>query len=260
MTMKAKEERILDGALPLMRDYIVEKWYETDSPVRASKGDAEVAERASWVAPRKNPSGWWGRAWSAVEAIRRGEKHQDAWMMKFADLFRGLSRVRDRQSYLYKIIDPKEAPSPVVKRKRDMAELGDPQGRERRIAIEQAGMKAARDWLHEQGFKDEQIKDTHASESWDFEAEANGKTIYVEAKGIGGTWLTGSKVIVTRNEVEHARKNPDSCVLIIAAECSFTRDKDGRLHAKADKAKCFNPWRPDDGRLDPTYYEHWPKH
>jgi hypothetical protein len=259
---KLKDDPILDGALPVMRDYIVQTWWDTRLPVQASKGDADVRKRAG-LAPKSNPSGWWGRAWTAVEAARLGEHPRDEWMMlRFEHLFRGLSRVSRRQPYRYVVTDPGECPPAQIEFERAVAMWTEGQGRvegvEERRAIEAAGMREGRSWLLGEGFTDDQIKDTSATKPWDLEAERGGKKWYVEAKGSGSAWSDDSTVIVTRNEVLHAREHPDSCALIVAASCKLSRGDDGRLLATPAQTVVVSPWNPVDDDLSPLAYRYRP--
>jgi hypothetical protein len=243
-----RQDRILNGAIPVMRDYIVRTWWATRQPVQASKGDAKVRRHAG-LGPKSNPAGWWGRAWTAVEACRRGETPHDNWMVRFEPWFRGLSRVSNRQPYLYLVEDPSECPPPEFQFKRAVETLADAaEGRlvgvEERRAVEEAGMRAARQWLRDQGFSDEQIKDTSATESWDFETERDGTKWYVEAKGSVSPWSDSPSIVVTRNEVLHAQEYGDSTTVVIAASCKLSRGDDGRLLATPGEVLVISPWRP----------------
>ncbi len=259
---KVRQDLILDGALSAMRDYIVQTWWATKLPVQASRGDPEVRKRAG-LAPDSNPAGWWGRAWTAVEAYRRGEKTRDTWMMaRFEPCFRGLKRVSHRQPYSYAVADPSECPPAQIEFERAVAMWAEGQGRvegvEERRAFEEAGMRQGRGWLRNEGFADEQIMDTSASKPWDLEAERDGKKLYVEAKGCRSAWSDESMVIVTRNEVLHARAHPDACALVIAASCKLSRDHDGRLVATPSQTLVVFPWCPDDDGLQPVAYRFRP--
>ncbi len=259
---KQKKDLILDGALPVMRDYIIQTWWTTGLPVQASKGDADVRERAG-LGPNSNPAGWWGRAWSAVEAGRRGEKPRDGWMiLRFEPLFRGLSRPSDRKPYSYEVADPSECPPPQVEAERAIAMWDEDQGRvegtEERRALEEAGMRESRMWLKGEGFTDGQIKDVHATKPWDLEAERDGTKWYVEAKGSRSAWSDDFTVVVTPNEVLHARRYPENCTLVIAAACKLTRGSDGRMLAAANQVVVVSPWQPLDGDLSPVGFRYRP--
>src|SRR5215217_2359900 len=160
------QDRILNAALPEMRDYIIRSWWATKQPVQASKGDAEV-RRLARLNPGTNPAGWWGRAWTAVERHRSGAGGTDAWLVRFEPCFRGLSRVPGHQPYLYVVADETECPPPMLEFKRALERWAQGQGRvestEERRALERAGMDAGRRWLRSRGFSDEQIVDTSAT-------------------------------------------------------------------------------------------------
>jgi hypothetical protein len=263
MSTRRHDLIVLDGAIPAMRDYIIQTWWATKLPVQASKGDPDVRRHAG-LGAKSNPAGWWGRAWTAVEAYRRGERTADAWMMaRFESSFRGLTRVSNRHPYSYAVADPSECPPPQVEFKRAIERWAGGQGRvesvDERRAIEEAGMTESRTWLRSQGFSDEQIKDTSATKPWDFEAERDGRTLYVEAKGCRSPWSRGSSVFVTRNEVLHARKHRDACALVVAASCQLSRDHDGRLTATSRQTVVAFPWCPNDDDLEPIAYKFRPR-
>ena len=183
-------------------------------------------------------------------------------MVRFESCFRGLRRVSQRQPYSYEVVDPDECPSAHVESERAVTTSADGQGRvgtiEERRAIEEAGMREARSWLHREGFTDEQIRDTSATKPWDLEGERDGKKGYVEAKGSRSPWSDEFTVIVTRNSVLHAREHPDSCALIIAASCKLSRGQDGRLLATPSQTLVVFPWCPGDDRLLPVSYRYGP--
>ena len=226
----ASQDQILNAALPAMRDYIVQTWWATKMPVQASQGDAEVRQRAT-LGPASNPAGWWGRAWTAVEACRRGENTGDAWMVRFEPYFRGLDRTSDHHPYCYVVKDPIDCPPPQLEFEHVLMMWTEGQGRvegiETRRAIEEAGMEEGRNWLRRERFTDDQIIDTSGTKPWDLQAERDGQRLYVEAKGSSSAWSGDFSVAVTQNEVQHARDNPDSCSLVIAASCTLSRDATG---------------------------------
>ncbi len=259
--MAARQDATLNAAIPAMRDYIVETWWATKMPAQASKGDDEVRQRAT-LGPTSNPAGWWGRAWTAVEKCRRGENTGDAWMARFEPYFRGLTRIPDRRPWCYAVDDVIESPPPKVEFERALTMWTEGQGRvegvEARRAIEQAGMEAARTWLRSNGFTDDQILDTSATKAWDLEAEREGKRLYVEAKGSSSSWSEYFSVALTQNEVQHARENPDSCALVIAASCTLERDDLGCLRATPGEVMVLFPWRPQGDQLFPVAFKYRP--
>lgn len=94
------------------------------------------------------------------------------------------------------------------------------------------------------------VTDTRQNRPYDAVAVRDRETIYLEAKG---TQSKGATVIVTRNEVEHARQNPGLCIMGV---WSGMRLLDGVVDSEAGDFKIlpFNPeerqLRPRDFRLD----------
>lgn len=255
--MATRTDPVLDIAIPLMRDFIIQTWWETRLPVRASDGDRGVRVRG-YLKGTSNPSGWWSRAWTAMEVIGRGESTVDQWLAeRYAEYFRGLSRQSNKRPYLYFVEDTKICSRILSGIEGEILSRTDGQGLivgvEERRAIEEAGMHAARSWLHSRGFSEDQITDTSATQPWDLEARRGSDSLYVEAKGCCAPWSNQSTVFVTANEVEHARAHPNSCALVIAAGCQLTRQRDGKIVATAaEQWVCF-PWKPS--KLHPVLYK-----
>ncbi len=79
----------------------------------------------------------------------------------------------------------------------------------RRI-IERHAMKGAEKELGDRGYCN--IRNTSATKSYDFTCLKNGQQFFVEVKG---TQTTGSSIILTKNEVEHAKANRGRCILVV---------------------------------------------
>ncbi|MBP7777879.1 MAG: hypothetical protein KA371_12170 [Acidobacteria bacterium] len=256
-----KQENRLKAALPVMRDYIIHEWWATARPVRASRGDGDVRTLTGFGT--LNAAGWWGRAWTACEADARRQAHRDAWMREFKDLFTGLRR-SVKQPYEYEVSDVLLCPAPA-RLERKLAEAsqlapGETKSPMVRLAIERAGMQAAKDWLLANGYQGDEIKDTSATKAWDYEVTRKGSvTLYVEAKGMVAPWGKSAAITVTRNEVENARRNPDSCVLIVATSCTLSQGNDGQPVAKPGKILVEYPWTPDAGALEARVFTHRPR-
>lgn len=113
--------------------------------------------------------------------------------------------------------------------------------------------KAVEDYaqsLLEQDYRDKgwSVEDTRRGNPFDAMATKGRQVRYLEAKG---TETDGRSVLVTKAEVEWARKHPGECVLGIVSDIRFRSDASldetsGRL--------VVTPWEPDTGTLTATGY------
>jgi hypothetical protein len=89
-----------------------------------------------------------------------------------------------------------------------------------RRAIEDYAMQRAGTELRSRKYGN--IKDTSNYKCYDYTCELNGKQYFVEVKG---TQTQGKNVILTKGEVEHAKKHPDSCILILVRSVKISASK-----------------------------------
>lgn len=114
----------------------------------------------------------------------------------------------------------------------------------KRKLIEQRAMKAAKKLLRAEGFTG--IRDTHAGHCYDFICRKGSALIYVEVKG---TATSGEKVILTRNEVEHANRKKPALVIV------HSIDVRGGT-AKGGECRLFKNWTPRRKDLTALYYSY----
>ena len=97
-----------------------------------------------------------------------------------------------------------------------------------------------------------EVRDVRYTEPYDALATKGDTTRYLEAKGTMGSADT---VIVTRNEVAHARSHPDACIMGILTFLQV--DENGDIDP--DSGEFFiGPFDPDAGQLSPIAYDFAP--
>jgi len=115
----------------------------------------------------------------------------------------------------------------------------------RRKAVEDYAQR-----LLEQHYRDKRwkVEDVRYGNSFDAKATKGKQVRYLEAKG---TETDGKSVIVSKGEVNFARKNPSECVLGILSGIRFNAD--GTLDDTSGHLE-IHPWDPDTGVLEPTRF------
>lgn len=125
----------------------------------------------------------------------------------------------------------------------------DGQGLQMDIAVRQAIEDAAQDRLmryyRERGWT---VTDTRLNRPYDAVAVKGTEEIYLEAKG---TQSAGHSVILTRNEVDHARKHPGQCRIGV---WSGMRLMDGVVDSEAGSFRVF-ALNPEDRDLRPRDFD-----
>jgi hypothetical protein len=116
-----------------------------------------------------------------------------------------------------------------------------------RRAVERYAMKRARSELSAKGYKN--IQNTAKFKPYDYTCEMKQKLFFVEVKG---TQTTGKSIILTKGEVNHVTKNPDSCVLILVHSVRVSGTKHVRV--RAGTLELREAWRLRLEDLDPIQY------
>ena len=119
---------------------------------------------------------------------------------------------------------------------------------EAKVAVEARAMNAATEFYG----KDWDVEDVHATESYDLICRRGDEVKHVEVKG---TTTDGAEVILTPNEVTHARKNPCTALFVLSG-ITIERAEDGTVTATGGKHRCYDPWRLDDGTLTPVGFRY----
>jgi hypothetical protein len=119
---------------------------------------------------------------------------------------------------------------------------------EARIAIERRAMTVAEELLRNEGWK---VEDVSATQCFDFLCLREGEVASVEVKGTTGD---GDQIILTRAEVEYAKRNRESMVLIVVSGISIVWDSVGNVFAHGGTSVIHRCWSPLDTELQPISY------
>jgi hypothetical protein len=120
-----------------------------------------------------------------------------------------------------------------------------------RQVIEKRAMQLATEHLEAEGW---QVADVSLRASFDLHCtKPTGEELRVEVKG---TTSEGSQVLLTANEVEHARTHYPKVVLIIVSHIGIARSSGNSVEAKGGRVIILNPWLVDDRYLKPLSYSY----
>ena len=96
------------------------------------------------------------------------------------------------------------------------------------------------------------VEDVHGTESYDLRCTNGATELHVEVKG---TITAGNDVLLTPNEVVHARTYPH-VALFVVVDIVVERDADGQVTARGGRRVVFDPWHIDGGALRPLGYRY----
>jgi hypothetical protein len=114
---------------------------------------------------------------------------------------------------------------------------------EERRALEDHAMAAAQRHFRREGFN---VEDVSARRPYDLLCKLNSKELHVEVKG---TTTTGEAIVLTYNEVKHARGRNNSCALFILHSIRLKKRK-----ASGGKKRILQPWQLQQKNLKPVSY------
>jgi uncharacterized protein DUF3883 len=120
---------------------------------------------------------------------------------------------------------------------------------EQRLAVERQAMNAAMAWYGSQGWT---CRDVSRRESYDLRCTNGPRVLHVEVKG---TTTDGARVIVTRREVEEARRLAPETELFVLAGVEVATRSDGAVVASGGNRRIAAAWGTDNGALVPLGYE-----
>ena len=122
---------------------------------------------------------------------------------------------------------------------------------ELRKAVEDHAMSRAMQYFRKQGWHS--VADVHANRPFDLLCtDVPGDELRVEVKG---TVSDGSEVLLTRNEVLHARANYPQIALYVLADVEVT-SRGGRSTVRGGRQRVYNAWNIDHGTLTPLGYSY----
>jgi len=97
------------------------------------------------------------------------------------------------------------------------------------------------------------VTDVHANHPFDLECRRGSDVLYVEVKG---STTRGDAVIVTPNEVKHARTHHPHTELFVLSEIVVDDAATTSPHARGGKESRHSGWGTDDSRLRPVGFEY----
>ena len=96
------------------------------------------------------------------------------------------------------------------------------------------------------------VEDVHGTKSYDLICRRGDEVKHVEVKG---TTTDGAEVILTPNEVRHAREHP-CAALFVVSDITVERAEDGTVITTEGKQHLYDPWHLDDGTLKPLGFRY----
>ena len=115
-----------------------------------------------------------------------------------------------------------------------------------RRTIEDHAMKTAIGYFTCRGWE---VKDVHQRNPYDLDCTLECKRIMVEVKG---TTTDGASVLLTPNEVDHARAHPREAALFICSDIVVESTQTGKLEAQGGRVHFLYPWEPHPYLLTPV--------
>jgi hypothetical protein len=119
-----------------------------------------------------------------------------------------------------------------------------------RRAVERHAMRAATEHYRAQGWT---VEDVSAFCPYDLHCDQGGRVLCVEVKG---TASTGERVVLTRNEVAHARAMHPDTALFVLADVTVVKEDGDTPSARGGREVIVQPWIPRDEHLEPIAFEY----
>lgn len=122
-----------------------------------------------------------------------------------------------------------------------------------RRAVEQHAMKRAKVHLEDRGWR---VEDVSRTQPYDLHCtRSNRKELRVEVKG---TTASGNEVLLTANEVEHARTHHPQTALLVVSDIEVTDEGGMAPVAHSGVLRLWMPWEIRQERLRPLVYRYAP--
>jgi hypothetical protein len=118
------------------------------------------------------------------------------------------------------------------------------------MAVENDAMKRAKAYFQSKGFTD--IVDVSRHESFDLHVRGRERELFVEVKG---TQTAGSRILLTSNEIELARRHKGKMALYVFHSMRV-REVDGEVVVEGGEALIRCPWDVDTGTLAPITFSY----
>lgn len=121
-----------------------------------------------------------------------------------------------------------------------------------RLAIEKHAMKMAEEQVRDEGWT--RVEDVSLFRPYDLHCyRRDGRELRVEVKGTTGD---GSSILLTPNEVQHARERSDVVLIVVSKIELVVSDESDEVDARNGVVEVVSPWDVDaGGELRPTGYE-----
>ena len=117
-----------------------------------------------------------------------------------------------------------------------------------RLTIEEHAMQTAVDYFTSRGWE---VTDVHRRNPYDLFCTRGCRSLMVEVKG---TTSDGTTVLLTPNEVDHARNHPDEAALFVCSNIDVVVTQRGRLATQGGRVLLLHPWEPHPSLLTPLGY------
>ena len=115
--------------------------------------------------------------------------------------------------------------------------------------VEARAMDMAAEFYARKGWT---VQDVHLAESYDLLCLRNSEVRHVEVKG---TTEDGAIVLLTPNEVRHARENPYTALFVLG-RVKVEPAEDGTINVTGGVRRLNDPWHIDDGTLTPLGFKY----
>lgn len=119
-----------------------------------------------------------------------------------------------------------------------------------RTAIESLAVNRATEYFEADGWR---VQNVGARASYDLRGNKGDARLHVEVKG---TTSHGERIVLTRNELAHARGTEATLALFVLVDVTLSLTADGPV-ATGGKPIVFLPWVLEDSDLEPVGYEYW---
>ena len=158
-----------------------------------------------------------------------------------------ITRLGDGKFFIRPVVDSIEVP--LIAEQRPEDGQGFHTSHIIRKTTEDYAMHKAEEYFRNLGYD---VEDVSRRESFDLLCTCEDEEIHLEVKG---TQTAGSYIILTRNEVRHARENKGQMALYVLHSISIREEKEKSV-ASGGKPIILNPWNIEDGKLVPMEFRY----
>lgn len=202
---------------------------------------AEVGMSSEW-----NPRGWYRKIdGKRFETWNKSEGYLEHLRKDFRFSFLG------NNTDLYKSeIELATENIEVITGKRTSTRQGFSASPKLRRAIELYAMAQATEYLINEGWT---VSDVSSNKPYDLLCNRKGVTLFVEVKG---TTTIGEQILLTRNEVQHAKNNQPNVALFIVSQVKVEKNGDDDFIVTGGNNNFIHPWVIVEEKLSPLSYSY----